>query len=381
MTLLVPRLDRETARELVAERLQSPADIAGSMPDLRPPIAYSPVGGVRVEQTDLEELRRVLVELAASHGMPGAVDRTAEFEGSCARVLRDRLDMTPHEASHEEVWSYLTCCWLLDIAVWRFGPEADERRYIGNVNRNTFRRLWWRAEVLGPEIDLTRLGEDELVNIMERPTIAADRRLARAIAAEFLARVDGGVVRERMQLMRDAMKRVLRLTPMVAFSALDSTEVAQLVAHTFDVAEAALNGLPAPSQPPLVEGAPPASSDVVQVETLPLMSHEPGSADGEDDFELIVQATLDIARRTGRVTSTSLREVVPITAEEGREVFGALIERGELVRHGVRRGTYYVLANATDPDAVPLLPPTAAEPDHERPADSALRQLLQRRST
>ena len=141
----------------------------------------------------------MLVELATSHGMPGAVDRTAEFEGNCARILRDRLEMTPHEASHEEVWSYLTCCWLLDIAVWRFGAEADERRYIGNVNRNTFRRLWWRAEVLGPEIDLTRLGEDELVNIMERPTIAADRRLARAIAAEFLARVDGGVVRERMQ--------------------------------------------------------------------------------------------------------------------------------------------------------------------------------------
>ena len=381
MTLLVPRLDRETARELIAQRLQSPADIAGSMPDLRPPVTYSPVGGVRVEQTDLEELRRVLVELATSHGMPGAVDRTAEFEGNCARILRDRLHMTPHEASHEEVWSYLTCCWLLDIAVWRFGAEADERRYIGNVNRNTFRRLWWRAEVLGPEIDLTRLGEDELVNIMERPTIAADRRLARAIAAEFLARVDGGVVRERMQLMRDAMKRVLRLTPIVAFSALDSSEVAQVVAHTFDLAEAALNGLPAPLQPPVVEGAPPASSDVVPVETLALTSHEPGSADGEDDFELIVQATLDIARRTGRVTSTSLREVVPITAEEGREVFRALIERGELVRHGVRRGTYYVLANATDPDAVPLLTPAAAEPDYERPADSALRQLLQRRST
>ena len=88
MTLLVPRLDRETARELIAQRLQSPADIAGSMPDLRLPVTYSPVGGVRVEQTDLEELRRVLVGLATSHGMPGAVDRTAEFEGNCARILR-----------------------------------------------------------------------------------------------------------------------------------------------------------------------------------------------------------------------------------------------------------------------------------------------------
>jgi Family of unknown function (DUF6339) len=381
VTLLVPRLDRETARELIAEGLHSPSDIAASMPDLRPPVTFSPVGGVRAERNDLEELRHVLVDLAVAHGMPGPLDRTNEFEGNCARILRDRLEMTPHEASHEEVWSYLTCCWLLDIAVWRFGSEADERRYIGNVNRNTFRRLWWRAEVLGPEIDLTRLGEDELVNIMERPTIAADRRLARAIAAEFLQRVEGGVVRERMHMMRDAMKRVLRLTPMVAFSALQSSEVAQVVAHTFDLAEAALNGLPAPSQPLVVDAAPAASPDVVRVETLVLASHDRGSADGEDDFELIVGATLDIARRTGRVTSTSLREVVPITAAEGREVFRVLIERGELVRHGVRRGTYYVLADATDPDTVPLLAPSGAEPTHERPRDSALRQLLQRRST
>ena len=38
--------------------------------------------------------------------------------------------------------------------------------------------MWWRAEVLGPDVDLAKLGEDELVNIMERPTLFSDRRLA-----------------------------------------------------------------------------------------------------------------------------------------------------------------------------------------------------------
>ena len=100
--------------------------------------------------------------------------------------------MTPHEASQDEVWSYLTCCWLLDVAFWRFGADASIDRFIGHLNRNTFRRMWWRAEVLGPDVDLAQLGEDELVNIMERPTLFSDRRLARTIALELLSRVTEG---------------------------------------------------------------------------------------------------------------------------------------------------------------------------------------------
>ena len=137
--------------------------------------------------------------------------------------------MSANEASHEEVWSYLTCCWLLDVAVWRFGVDADERRFIGNVNRNTFRRLWWRAEILGPDIDLTKLGEDELVNIMERPTIASDRRLARMVVQEFLARVDRGAADSRMFLMRDGIKRLFRLTPLMSFQALADYELRAVV--------------------------------------------------------------------------------------------------------------------------------------------------------
>lgn len=383
MTILVPHLAREAATELI-ERYVAAATpaIAEAMPDLSAVVTFSPVGGTRVEESDLMSLRRSIVALAREHGMPNSQLRMSEFEGKCARVLHRELVMTPHEASHEEVWSYLTCCWLLDIAVWRFGAEADERRYIGNVNRNTFRRMWWRAEILGPEIDLTRLGEDELVNIMERPTIASDRRIARGVAVEFLRRVDSGEVPERMQLMREAMKRLLRLTPFVAFTALDAIGVKEIIAETFDASVAALNGrsigLPDPGQ----SEAPAPSSEVVSVETVKLAAP---AADGRDvvtrqdqDFNTIGQVALDIAQRTGRVTNTTLREVVPITAEEAREVFVALIDRGVLVRRGVRRGTYYVLAAASDPEdastfALPPESPPAGPQD-----ESALRRLLRR---
>ena len=383
MTIVVPRLDREAAKELIDRHVASgPPAIADAMPDLSPVVTFSPVGGARVEPSTLAALRTSVVSLAKEHGMPKNQVRIPEFEGRCARLLHERLPMTPHEASHEEVWSYITCCWLLDVAVWRFGAEADERRYVGNVNRNTFRRMWWRAEILGPDIDLTRLGEDELVNIMERPTIAADRRLARAVAVEFLRRVDNGEVPERMQLMREAMKRLLRLTPLVAFTALDDVGVEETITETFDAADAGLNGRSLSRVERHEHEVPEPSLDVVKVATMGIVAsdRDGGAAmpHQEGDFETIAQVALDIARRTGRVTNITLREVVAITSDEAREVLTELIARGLLARRGVRRGTYYVLADAGEPGDTQLIPPSPHVPSATRPADTALGRLLRR---
>ena len=219
--IVLPRLARESATS--TPRLSPDFGHGRSWlrqcPTTVQAVTYTPVGGNRIADDDLSALREEILSLAREYGMPDTF-RTLRNSKADGPAVRERLDITPNEASHEEVWSYLTCCWLLDVAVWRFGAQADRRRFIGNVNRNTFRRLWWRAEVLGPDIDLTQLGEDELVNIMERPTIAADLRLARAVAREFLSRVDRGAADSRMQLMREAMKRLLRLTPLISFAAL-----------------------------------------------------------------------------------------------------------------------------------------------------------------
>jgi hypothetical protein len=399
--IVLPRVDKHSATELLDNHLSEDlAEIGSRMPDRSPVITYTPVGGLRIDDQRLADLRKEVVELACQHGMPGRVANLSVFEGQLARLLHERMPMSPNEASHEEVWSYLTCCWLLDVAVWRFGKDADARRFIGDVNRNTFRRLWWRAEILGPEVDLTLLGEDELVNITERPTIAGDRRLARTVALEFLARVDRGEAESRMRLMRDAMKRLLRLTPFIAFAALRDDEVHDVVEHCFNSAAAALSGesgdaggrhrSPTEAKFGTASSAlPRVSQGVVAIERMTMSEDEPVPGSSKStvtpDFENVAQTALGIARRVGRVTNTNLREIVPITSGEAREVLQTLVSEGLLARRGVRRGTYYVLADSADSvdKAWPPQTPTETTELSEMDAsaatsESALRRILRR---
>lgn len=399
--IVLPRIDKSSATELLSNHLSGDlSDIGSAMPDLSPVTTFTPVGGLRVEAQRLAELRKEVVDLACRHGMPGRLADLSVFEGQLARLLHQRIPMSANEASHEEVWSYLTCCWLLDVAVWRFGKDADKRRFIGDVNRNTFRRLWWRAEILGSDVDLTLLGEDELVNITERPTIASDRRLARFIVLEFLARVDRGETESRMLLMRDAMKRLLRLTPFVAFAALRDEEVREVVDHCFNSAATALSGEPvkgegrhrSPVEPAVAVAASPVplvSPGVVAIERMTMSEDESVAGTPRStvtpDFENVAQTALGIARRVGRVTNINLREIVPITSEEARQVLQSLVAEGLLARRGVRRGTYYVLAHSVDRTDRAWPPQTQAETTELTEMDSsaatsesALRRLLRR---
>lgn len=405
----IPRLDRPSALAIL-EHLLTP-DVAAltlAMPDLSPVVTYSPTGGNRITEQELRDLRTAVVGLASKYGMPCSSSNFQEFEGRAARLIHEMLPMTPHEFASEEVWSYITCCWLLDVAVWRFGHDADTRRFIGDVNRNTFRRMWWRADVLGDEIDLTQLGEDELVNITERPTIAADRRLARTVAREFLARVDRGEADSRMLLMREAMKRLLRLTPFVSFAALDEVNVQVVIEEIFNAAAAGLAGdtfakigrhqlATADSTPAEV---PESSPDVVAITRMTISSERPDVAwapaagpHAADDFDTVAEVALNIAQRAGRVTNEGLRAVVPISTDEARAVFRALMAKGGLVRRGVKRGTHYVIPDQGDAaDRVipgPLGPAAPASSGQvqeaaptptasDRSTDTALRRLLRR---
>ena len=123
--IVTPRLDRESASAML-ERLLTPdvAVLTSAMPDLSPGHHIFAVGGTRISELELRDLRTAVVELAREHGMPGALSRSQEFEGRAARLLHQMLPMTPHEFAHEEVWSYITCCWLLDIAVWQLWPRS-----------------------------------------------------------------------------------------------------------------------------------------------------------------------------------------------------------------------------------------------------------------
>lgn len=388
MTALLPRLDREQTRDLIeAARGESVAAIAGRMPTREVRTTSSPLGGLALSDRHLDELRTAVVGLASEHGYPDTANELPMFDARCARVVHGRLRISPHEASEEDAWSHLTCCWLLDVAAWRWGGVGEsDRRFRGDVNRNTFRRLWWRAEILGPDVDLADLGEDELVNIMERPTIAANRRLARALATAFIAKVRGRADPGRMMLMREAGKRLVRLTPLLDFFSLDDVELQRIVEG---VLQAAADGGNVPAAEPRgLEIAPSEGVErVPRVATVGAPS-EDGRTDAIDPRELeeYNQVALGIAGRTGRVTNSTLREVVPLEPADARRILQDLVERGQLVRSGRAKGTYYVLpteVEGTPSGAEPSLvhEPAIAPPTTERrsPTESALRRFLRRR--
>lgn len=389
--MVLPRLDRPSAQILLGRYRHRPlAELTAHMPQLTAQVTYAAVGGARANQATLESLRSDFLQLATDHGMPDPIREVPIFEGRGAQLIRRALPMTPHEASHEEVWSYVTCCWLLDVAVWRFGEDASDDRFIGHINRNTFRRMWWRDEVLGAAVDLTRLGEDEFVNIMERPTLYADLRVAQAIAREFLVRVERGDVPDRMRLMREATKRLLRLTPFLSFMALADAHVDLVVADAFDAALAGLAGRPAAMPQRTTEPRADASPDVEDVAVLTTADassvQAPSAGRRVMEFEEVARAAIDIARRTGRVTNTALREAAPITSDEAREIFAFLMERNELVRRGTRRGTHYVIPEHRPDefdgrlearDQIDRQRPVELS-DDQRPPETALRRLLRR---
>lgn len=234
MNVLLPRLDRPDIDTILDNLLDLPVGgIAGEMPVPGFSPVYSPVGGARADSHFMLEVRRKVVALATELGYPEGRPQEGlhAFDTDCAHLLHQELGITPHEAGHREVWACLTAAYLLDVAAWRWGGIRDRNRANGDVNRDTFRRLWWRAEVLhDPELPwdgFGGLGEDEIVAIMERPGVTGNPEVARSIVRAFRARLaaDPSLNAGRMHLMRDAMKRLTRLTPFLMLDVIGPTEV------------------------------------------------------------------------------------------------------------------------------------------------------------
>lgn len=247
--VLLPRVDRRELDELLEELLPLPiTEIQGRMPaDLA--FTYAPTGGVQGESGLLPCIRGKVLELAIAVGYPDDRRELGRFEAECARMLHSELRISPHEAGHREVWGCLTGAHLLDVAVWRWDGITDERRVNGDVNRDTFRRLWWRYEILGekmqPPDGLRALGEDEVQAVLERPGVSGNPEVAQAIVTGFWARLvaEPDLVPQRMQLMRDAMKRLTRLSPFTAFDLLPRTLLQARIEQAMSEAGAAVRTL------------------------------------------------------------------------------------------------------------------------------------------
>jgi Family of unknown function (DUF6339) len=240
-----PRLSGRAERDLYIEVAPCPLLALRERHDVEhadaAPVA---VGGVKVPESTVRETQTSIRALADDLGFPEPLTRArvASFDQPATRLLYETMRIVPSDAASPGVWSFLSLVVAPDVALWRWPyapPEDDDRvfrtshfRRISGHPRNVFRRLWWRGEVVGVDLIDTEsgrgLGEDELVNIMERVALASDRRLARLLAAAIVS-LPSDLAVARSEVMRDASKRLLRTMPVIAFGVLDDDQISQVV--------------------------------------------------------------------------------------------------------------------------------------------------------
>ena len=122
-------------------------------------------------------------------------------ENAWARTLHSDLPIAPSEAANPEVWHSFSCYFCPQLVSWRWGtyiqPTPHFRWYSAeSANRQTFRRLWWRAELLkdnenpAPYTLLDQMYEDELVGFTDQATISMHRAITLEVARQHLKNLD-----------------------------------------------------------------------------------------------------------------------------------------------------------------------------------------------
>jgi hypothetical protein len=235
--LLFPRLPRAAARsEYVANLERSLIELGARTEVDHPASAPAPVGGHPIAQEGLATIQAAIRALAAEFGFPAALQarEQAAFDRACGTLLFREMDIVAGDAASTEVWSFVSLVLAPEIPFWRF-PGGSEERYFGGM-RNTFQRLWWRAWTLGP--DLTAVpegavpfGEDDFVQLMERPTVAGNRRLARTFHSVVLSADLGALGLTRSELVRRLVVQIRAQRAHVAFDVFDDMQLESYIVN------------------------------------------------------------------------------------------------------------------------------------------------------
>lgn len=190
----------------------------------------------KVDRNQLLNLREKIVEIAKKSGYPASLKKGEgrDFDYETAHLLDASLELIPSEAANTEVWNFFTLVLLPDVAMWRY-PNTNNNphfeRWIGTP-RNVFRKLWWREAVLGRELN-TQIGEDESVAIMERPNLAANPSVARAMVKAFIKVRENLEHGSRSDLMRACALRTRSVYAITTFEVLSEKEIDELIFQIF----------------------------------------------------------------------------------------------------------------------------------------------------
>jgi hypothetical protein len=222
------------AQKILAERADAPLKELKELGALdHPDAAPSATGGRPVPTDKLREIQSNIREIADTAGFPKSIaGSTQTFDRPCGSALYKSMEIVPADAAEEGVWTFMSVVLVPEIGPWRF-PRKPEDRILGRP-RNVFRRLWWRAWALGPDLEIAPegcepLGEDESVQIMERPSLGGNRRSARALQEALWRAELAGLPVPRSELMRQLARRLRAMKSHVSLDSVDDHLLVKLL--------------------------------------------------------------------------------------------------------------------------------------------------------
>ena len=209
---LYPRLDAHSAVVLLGEQIATaPHQLRSLSAVAHSDAACAPTGGNPVSEHHLLKLQATLQGVCDDFGFPKPLKKSkqGEFDRVCGTILHRDMGIVPADAAEEGVWSFVSLVVVPELAPWRF-PDRHQDRLLGK-RRNALRRLWWRAHVLGPDLTsappgCSPFGEDEFVQVMERPTIARNFRLAKHLQGAMWRLELEGFPGNRAEVLRSSIK-------------------------------------------------------------------------------------------------------------------------------------------------------------------------------
>lgn len=212
---------------------------------------YSPVIGKKVSELKIQNIRKEIIEIVTELNFPNkpTQQNIQDFDIRITKYLFENLDISPNEASKNEIWSFFTCELIPDIVKWRFFFNSDTTsndalidRYIGG-RRNTVQRLWWRAYTFknlikeeDPYSFLKYLNSDDMREIEERTTLFGNLNLVRAIAYSFIEVKKKNILKSTLprDILRDVIRRLLRQVPWLSFESLNLSETRLQVVEVYN---------------------------------------------------------------------------------------------------------------------------------------------------
>ncbi|WP_280435969.1 DUF6339 family protein [Nocardia carnea] len=228
-------------------RLLEPADLLARWTTGDESAVFVATGGTRVNEDKLQHLRELVVDLAKESGFPAehSVDQRSDFDLKLARMLHQEMRIAPAEAAAGDVWAFIALVVLPDVSKWRYPSLVGDRVLGTDLTRHVFGRMWWRAQLVytpsdpDPYAALHVLGEAAFDQIYaRRNALGGSPHLIKSILRVWNA-LDFKALPER-DILRDFLKRLLRLAPLVSFDALDETALQE---ELMNVAREAITGV------------------------------------------------------------------------------------------------------------------------------------------